>query len=314
MKLRNGHLMSNIHKALSIQPSSSCLPPPNSVMPQSSPFNHCIHDESNPRLEMTIAAVDWNAVASIACRLLKVSDCRWGNQLWGGYNVVRFLHMDDKNHTELVVRVPYRPEEGWTAMNSKIIASQLSSEVATMQYVEAHTSIPVPHIIYHSVEVDSTGVGSPYIIMTKVEGVALSSIWDDMEDSKREIVLRQVVDILLELASQRFDKVGMLFRCESHTDPKNTWYIMPYIGPPNDTVNTTAHSLSKTFTSVIDYWLAYLDTRLKTIYDSRFGDVSKLFAYGQIWFFRSIIPALYDSSLDIAGFHFVRVTFTPKIL
>ena len=77
---------------------------------------------------------------------------------------------------------------------------------------------------------------------------------------------------------------------------------MPYIGPPNDTVNTTAHSLSKTFTSVIDYWLAYLDTRLKTIYDSRFGDVSKLFAYGQIWFFRSIIPALYDSSLDIAGF------------
>ena len=38
----------------------------------------------------------------------------------------------------------------------------------------------------------------------------LSSIWDDMEDSKREIVLRQVVDILLELASQRFDKIGML--------------------------------------------------------------------------------------------------------
>ena len=111
-------------------------------MPQSSPFNHRIHDESNPRLEMTIAAVDWNAVASIACRLLEVSGCHWGNQLWGGYNVVRFLQMDDINHTEFVVRVPYRPEEGWTAQNSKIISSQLSSEVATMQYVEAHTSIP----------------------------------------------------------------------------------------------------------------------------------------------------------------------------
>ena len=41
--------------------------------------------------------------------------------------------------------------------------------------------------------------------------MSLSSIWDDVEDSKRETVLRQVVDILLELASQRFDKFGMPF-------------------------------------------------------------------------------------------------------
>ena len=86
-----------------------------------------------------------------------------------------------------------------------------------MQYVRAHTSIPVPRIIHHNVEVDSSGVGSPFIIMTKMDGVALSSIWDDMEDSKREIVLRQVVNILL--ASQRFDKIGMLFQQESHADP-----------------------------------------------------------------------------------------------
>jgi aminoglycoside phosphotransferase (APT) family kinase protein len=79
-----------------------------------------------------------------------------------------------------------------------------------MRYVRAHTSAPVPHIINHSVEADGDGVGSPYIIMTKVDGVALSCVWDDMEDSKREIVLQQVVDILLELASQRFDKIGML--------------------------------------------------------------------------------------------------------
>jgi aminoglycoside phosphotransferase (APT) family kinase protein len=144
---------------------------------------------------------------------------------------MRFLHMDDKNRTVLVVRVPYRPEEGWTAENMKTIATRLSSEVATMQYVRAHTRIPVPRVIHHSVEVDSDGVGSPYMIMTKVDGVALSSIWDDMEDSKREIVLRQVVDILLELASQRFDKIGMLFQQENHTDSKNAWCIIPYDTP-----------------------------------------------------------------------------------
>ena len=203
-------------KLKSIKLLFSKFPPTKSVMPESSPSNHCHDDESDLRVETTIAAVDWNVVASIACRLLEVSDCRWGSQLSGGFNVVRFLHMDDKNSTVLVVRVPYRPEEGWTTKNFKI----LSSEVATMQYVEVHTSIPVPHIIHHSVEVDSSGVGSPYIIMTKVDGVALSSIWDDMEDSKRQIVLQQVVDILLELASQRFDKIGR-FRRESDTDPKN---------------------------------------------------------------------------------------------
>ena len=66
---------------------------------------------------------------------------------------------------------------------------------------------------------------------------------DEMEDSKREIVLRQVVNILLELASQRFDKIGMLFKQENPTDPKNSWYIMPYFGrsTPDDT------TLSKDF-------------------------------------------------------------------
>jgi hypothetical protein len=249
-----------------------------------------------------MAAVDWDLVASIASRLLEVSYCYWGSQLSGGFNVVRFLHMDDKNSTVLVVRVPFRPEDGWTAENSKIFADRLSSEVATMQYVEVHTNIPVPHIIHHSVEVDSGGIGSPYIIMTKVDGVALSSIWDDMEDSKREIVLRQVVDILLELASQRFDKIGMLLRQESHTDSKNAWYIGPMIPDPDDDITEQAFPCNKIFTSVVDFWLARANHNLKTIYDADFGAAQNIYRYGHAWFMRSLVPALYDPSLDISGF------------
>ena len=270
-------------------------------MPESNSCHHNHGDESDSPLERTITAVDWNAITSIACRLLEVSDCRWGSQLSGGSNVVRFLHMDDENSTVLVVRVPYRPAGGWTAENSKAFADRLASEVATMQYVRANTSIPVPHIIHHNIEVDSGGVGSPYMIMTKVDGVALSSIWDDMEDSKREVVLRQVVDILLELASQRFDKLGSLFQQESHTDPKNAWYIGPTTYGPDYTKVLPA-SLSKTFTSIVDYWITYTNNELTTICDTRFGDAYKIHDYGHMWFFRSLIPALYDPSLDIAGF------------
>ena len=86
--------------------------------------------------------------------------------------------------------------------------------------------------------------------------------------------------------------------------PWNCWFSLSFkfethfhhYSTPDDT------ALSKTFTSVIDYWLAYANTKLKTIYDSRFAQDSKIDEYGLTWFLRSLVPALYDPSLDIAGF------------
>ena len=100
---------------------------------------------SDPRLEATMVVVDWNMVTSIASRLLEVSDCRCGIKLSGGFIVVRFLHMNDKNGIVQIVRIPYLPEEGWTAENSKLSADRLSSEVATMQYVSYENSCSSYH-------------------------------------------------------------------------------------------------------------------------------------------------------------------------
>ena len=98
-----------------------------------------------------------------------------------------------------------------------------------------------------------------------------------MEDSKREIVLRQVVKILLELASQSFDKLGMLFQQESHNDLKDAWYIGPSIsGPDNRIVQA---SLSKIFTSIVGYWLVYANTKLKIIYQYTVRRAGKIFDY-----------------------------------
>jgi aminoglycoside phosphotransferase (APT) family kinase protein len=257
-------------------------------------------DETDFRLERTVAAVDWNALASLACTLHGTTTSRWGDQLSGGYNVVRFLHLDDVNHT-VVVRVPYRPDNGWTREYIKAFAPQMSSEVAIMRYVMAHTSIPVPRIIHHCIEADGRGVGSPYMMMAKVDGVPLSSIWDDMEDTKREIVLRMVVDILLELASHRFDKIGTIFQRESDDATKQEWYVAPTVGSPRDTSASNSVS-SRTFTSAVDYWLTYANANLESIRDTNFGKNTKIYQYGHAWFMRSIIPALYDPSLDATGF------------
>jgi hypothetical protein len=114
-------------------------------------------------------------------------------------------------------------------------------------------------------------------------------------------VLRQVVDILLELASQRFDKIGMLSQQEGHSATKQAWYVTPMISSPDDTSVTKAIA-STTYMSAFDYWVAYANANLENIRNSNFGSDTKIFQYGHAWFMRSLIPALYDSSLDSTGF------------
>jgi len=121
-----------------------------------------------------------------------------------------------------------------------------------MRYIATHANIPVPHVIYNSVEPDGGGVGSPYMVMSRVDGMPLSSVWDNMEDTKREIILRQVIDILLELVFHRFDKIGALFQRDGDNATKQTWYVAPMTHSPDD------NSISKaipfiTYTSALDY-------------------------------------------------------------
>jgi hypothetical protein len=259
------------------------------------------NDETDLRLERTVAAVDWNVLASLARSLHGTTSSRWGDQVSGGYNVVRFLHFDDPNHTVVVARVPYLPDSGWTGDYVNAFAPQMSSEVAIMRYLTAHTSIPVPHVIHYCVEADGGGVGSPYMILDKVDGVPLSSVWNDMDDANREIVLRMIVDILLELASHRFDKIGTIFQQRSDDATKQEWYVAPMVNSPYDAGVSNSVS-SRTYTSAVDYWLTYANANLERIHDTNFGSKNKIYAYGHAWFMRSIIPALYDPSLDAAGF------------
>src|ERR1700734_872271 len=209
----------------------------------SAPCESAHSSDSDPKLDATIAKVQWEKLSEIACKLYGVRSARWGEQLSGGYNVVRFLHLaeDSESNTVLVARFPFLPEEGWTDQHSVDVSSRIESEVATMRYVEAHTTIPVPRVIHYCPEADGGGVGSPYILMTKVDGVPLSSVWDDMEDRKRDVVLRQLVDILLELSRQRFDKIGSLFQRGD-----GSWYVGASPSSPEES-NSRRTVLSTTF-------------------------------------------------------------------
>lgn len=81
-----------------------------------------------------------------------------------------------------------------SAEHNSAISKRIASEVATMEYIESHTNIPPPHIFHHGADAEGD-VHSPYILMSKVEGMPLCTVWNNMDDDERRIVLR----ILLEL-------------------------------------------------------------------------------------------------------------------
>ncbi|KAI0911265.1 hypothetical protein F4823DRAFT_636585 [Ustulina deusta] len=86
----------------------------------------------------------------------------------------------------------------------------LRSEAATMIFLRKHTQIPSPEVYDWACESDPYNpigrVG--YILMEKIEGKALD--WQLATLSHKEKVMRQLVDIFLEIEKHPFDKLGSI--------------------------------------------------------------------------------------------------------
>ncbi|KAH7881949.1 hypothetical protein F5I97DRAFT_1913686 [Phlebopus sp. FC_14] len=247
--------------------------------------------QSDPRVHTTLNTVNWKAILQTVCKNAdKPTDlCHWkGEPVSGGFNLIRFLRLDDQ---EVVVRVPLYPDPETTGPMTPEIMNQnvrnMASMLTSMEYVATYSSIPVPRIIYSCLDPELNNVRSPYVVMSKVDGVLLCTVWNEMPDDQREIVLRQVIDILLELSTLRFDKIGCLFRTDDgilHIEPSD---------PEGDGV---------TYTSGIDEMLAAANARLQEIENEQYGAAHNISDYTRHWFMRSLIPSFYDDSLDAKGF------------
>jgi len=259
---------------------------------------------SSPRVQITFDIVNWDALSSLACKLYQVDSSHWGNQTSGSYNLVRFLHLHDSHNTTLVARVPLQSEKNMSTEHHSAISKRIESEVSTMEYIESYTNIPVPHVVHYSAHAEGD-VRSPYIIMSKVEGVTLVSVWDDMDDDKRRIILRQVIDILLELWSHRFDKKGVLFKKAGGGKGKDGWYVesasVLRVPGPNGTAGSRYDLVTTSYAHGADYWLAFANANLHDICNETFGSDIKSYSYAQAWFMRSLIPSLFDPSVDAHG-------------
>jgi hypothetical protein len=85
----------------------------------------------------------------------------------------------------------------------------IASEVATMQFLRLH-NVPVPQIYAWSSSAENA-VGSPYIIMAKVEGRELQHTWYDMSVSERMSVVEQIVKIEQRLFQIQLPANGSIY-------------------------------------------------------------------------------------------------------
>ncbi|KAF7553017.1 hypothetical protein G7046_g7223 [Stylonectria norvegica] len=138
----------------------------------------------------------------------------------GGFNV--FFRLEYKDGSSAALRIPCKgivqcPDE------------KIRYEVATMRYIAEKTTIPVAKIYHYGSAADNpTGLG-PFIIMDYTEhertmSDALSDpamgthqchiLTSNVDAEKLEVLYRQMANILLQLSTLKFDRIGSLVQDE----------------------------------------------------------------------------------------------------
>ncbi|QVM06747.1 hypothetical protein D8B26_001453 [Coccidioides posadasii str. Silveira] len=117
----------------------------------------------------------------------------------GMYNKAFLLTMG--NDMQAVAKIP-NPNAGLPHLTT-------SSEVATMEFVRSVCKTPVPKV--YSWNSRPNSVGAEYIIMEKVPGVPLDSVWPNMEIGDRLAVVKNIARYQEAWMSVSFNHFGGLY-------------------------------------------------------------------------------------------------------
>ncbi|KAG0260017.1 Phosphotransferase enzyme [Mortierella polycephala] len=155
---------------------------------------------------------DMYALKDITIKCLKKQECISVKKLGEGcFNKVYVLTMDDGFECVARLALPYFPRY------------KTESEVATMQLVRERTSIRVPEVYAWSADATNP-IGAEYILMEKIPGVPLDDTWRSMSFEDKEHIVRQIIDIVLQLFNINYDKIGGIYQ-----DKDGAYYVGPII-------------------------------------------------------------------------------------
>ncbi|KAK1767414.1 kinase-like domain protein [Phialemonium atrogriseum] len=104
------------------------------------------------------------------------------------------------------------------ALSDEYAARVLASEVATLNYISTHSSVPVPEVFAYSAS-RQNDLGVPYILMSQAPGRRLVDYElrqvkgvPELMDDDRMTIMRQLGAITSQLSHLRQPKIGSLFQ------------------------------------------------------------------------------------------------------
>jgi hypothetical protein len=124
----------------------------------------------------------------------------------------------------------------------------MESEVTTMMYVKARSTIPVPEVYGYNVS-HKNAIGAPYMLIQHVQGTTL--FWKCLAPDYNRVshvkVIKQVAIILAQLWTLRFSLIGSLHRRSSDDET--------YVGETVD----RSYSIHPPFHTAVEYFNDRLD-------------------------------------------------------
>ncbi|KAM3497916.1 hypothetical protein MY10362_008745 [Beauveria mimosiformis] len=162
-----------------------------------------------------MASLSRDAIRKLASRYNEHKPCEIFGEDNGSFNACFFVLFPDDG-ARWVVRVPIETEfqQPW---------EKLQSEVATVKYLRSATKIPVPRIHAYGrgeMLMNDKATTQMFLISDYIHGKPLEPL-ELMESEKaiRSRLLQSILDILLELRSVEFDRIGSLMPGKSDEEP-----------------------------------------------------------------------------------------------
>ncbi|RPA74567.1 hypothetical protein BJ508DRAFT_215312 [Ascobolus immersus RN42] len=139
----------------------------------------------------------------------------------GAYNKVYLLSVHGGQGPELVFRIglPVFPHY------------KTASEVATLEFVRKHTTVPVPRVYYYDSS-SNNDLKFEWMIMDRVQGDKLEDLWSrvDMDMDARIGVVKDIAALIKQLEGIKFPAIGSLYKqCDLYGSEKERAIPVPEI-------------------------------------------------------------------------------------
>ncbi|KAH8661725.1 hypothetical protein BGZ61DRAFT_368626 [Ilyonectria robusta] len=174
--------------------------------------NAIIKDKADKERQRFIDFIDTDAICRLASSYHAGLPCKtFGSPKHGSFNVCVFVEFDTSPPERWAVRIPLPARAAW-------IDEKIETELATMRYVTAKTTIPVPRVHAYSFT-EGSPIQTAFIIMDYIQGQTLKDLGFKKGKQWRSYTRpteatsklhEQLADVYIQLRQLEFPKIGAL--------------------------------------------------------------------------------------------------------